>query len=951
MRTNRRAPPPTSKRYGGQLSGLRRQPKLEHVGGTVSSEPQGRGRRLVGRAEELRALDLVLDAVRNGESRAVVVRGEPGVGKTALLDYLSSRAVDCRLETIAGVEAEMELPLAALHQLCAPMLDRLELLPAPQREALQVTFGINAGPVPERLLLGLAVVSLLSEVAVERPLVVILDDAQWLDRASLQILAFVARRLGEESIAIVIGTRELSPEFAGLSELVIEGLRDEDARALLASVMTGPIDARVLDQFLAETRGNPLALLELRHGLAAAELAGGFALPGANALSGSIEESFLRRIEVLPAQTRRLLLLAASDPLGDPVLVGRAADRLGIDADAARPAVEDDLVSFGARVRFRHPLVRSAVYRAASIDAKRESHAALAEVTDPSFDPERRAWHRAQVAAGPNDEIAAELEQYAGRALERGGLAAAAAFLERATALTRDWSTRAARALAAGQAKVQAGAYAEASDLLAIAEAGPLNERDQARLDLVRAQLAFATNRGRDAPPLLLKAAQQFDSIDGDLARATYLDALMAAHMAGQFAGPGADVSAIARAAGAALQPQQALGPSDQLLAGFAENFNHGYAAGLPLLRSAVAADGAGMPAAQELRWLSLAYRAAMHIWDDERTLALSARFAQLAREVGALNELALAVNARSLLLLLSGEPTAATSAVEEAYATADALRSTWVPYGAMCVAAWRGDETEALALIAATMQSSELRGEGSGMAGAHWAQAVLNNGLGRYPQALEAARRAVDSTKRWVLGLSNWALSELIEAAARAGTSESAADAHRQLSEIAAASGTDWVLGVEARARALVSHDEAAEKLYRESIERLALTKMRAELARAHLLFGEWLRRQRRRADARLELHTALEMFEAYRMNAFAERARRELAATGETARKRNVETIGDLTPQEMQVARLAREGLTNPEIAARLYISARTVQYHLSKVFAKLGITSRNQLDRVPL
>jgi DNA-binding CsgD family transcriptional regulator len=904
---------------------------------------------LVGRDQEFRALDGLLDALRGGESRAMAIRGEPGVGKTALLDHLSARATDCRVVAVVGAEAEMELAFAALHQLCAPMLDRLTLLPAPQRQALEVTFGISMGPAPERLVVGLAVLSLLSEVAAEQPLLCLVDDAQWLDRASAQILTLVGRRLGKESVGIVISSREPGTDLAGIPELVLEGLAEEDARTLLVSGITGPVDERVLDQLLAETRGNPLALLELPRDLTAGQAAGGFAPPGTETLAGSIEQSFRRRVEVLPIETQRLLLLAAADPLGDPLVLWRAAETLGIDPAAGGPAVADDLVSFGARVRFRHPLVRSAVYRSASPEAKREAHAALADATDGAIDPERRAWHRAQAAAGPDEEVAAELERYAERARARGGLAAAAAFLERATWLSPDRAKRAVRALAASQAKVQAGAHPSVLDLIAIADAGPLEEADRARLDLVRAQLAFATKRGRDAPPLLLKAAKRLEAIDVGLARATYLDAFMAASQASRFAGPEADVAAVARAAGSAPPPQPAAGSADLLLDGLAATFNEGYAAGVPILRSALAAAMAGVPTERELRCLTLAFRAAMHVWDFDRALSLSARSVLLAREVGALNELSLSINDHAILLLLSGQLSAATAAVEEAYAIADAQGNDFVPYGAMGVAAWRGNKAEASILIEASIKNATLRGEGGSLAGAEWAQAVLSNGLGDYQVAYESARRSVGPPNQLVLGLSNWSLVELIEAGARTGMHASAAEASQQVSDMAAEAGTDWALGVEARSRALLSDDDNDGKLFRESMDRLGASPVKGELARTHLLFGEWLRRERRTTEARKELHTALEMLEAMGMEGFAERARRELRASGETARKRRVEMQGELTPQEAQVAKLAREGMSNPEIAARMYISARTVQYHLSKVFTKLGITSRSQLDRV--
>ena len=510
---------------------------------------------LTGRRAECVVLDRLMAAVRTGESRALVVHGEPGVGKTALLQYLAGQASGCRVAPAGGVQSEMELAFAVLHQLCAPMLDRLERLPAPQRDALRTAFGLSAGPAPDRFLIGLAALGLLSEVAGDRPLVCIVDDEQWLDSASAQVLAFVARRLGAESVGLVFGARVPTGDLAGLPELVVRGLREDDARALLDSALTGPMDRRVRDQVIAEAHGNPLALLELPRGGTAAELAGGFGLPGTISLSGSIEESFRRRIEALPAGTRRLLLLAAADPTGDPALVRRAARRLGVGAEAAGPAVEAGLAEFGVRVRFRHPLVRSVVYRSAPGQERQLAHAALAEVSDPELDPDRRAWHRAQAAPGPDEDVAGELERSAGRAQARGGLAAAAAFLERAVMLTPDPARRAGRALAAANTKVQAGAFDAAQDLLAAAGAGPLSEFEQARVDLLRAQLAFVTNRGGDAPLLLVKAARRLEPVDAGLARATYLDALTASTLAGRLARPGGHTLEVARAASAAPRP------------------------------------------------------------------------------------------------------------------------------------------------------------------------------------------------------------------------------------------------------------------------------------------------------------------------------------------------------------------------------------------------------------
>jgi DNA-binding CsgD family transcriptional regulator len=904
---------------------------------------------LLGRRAERDVLDRMLEAVRAGESRALVVRGEPGVGKTALLEYLAGRApaAGCRVATAAGFQSEMELAFAALHRLCAGMLDRLERLPVPQRDALRTAFGMGAGRAPDQFLVGLAVLGLLSEVAAARPLVCLVDDAQWLDHASAQVLAFVARRLGAESVAMVFAARVPAGDLAGLPDLVIGGLREDDARALLGSALTGPLDERVRDQIVAETRGNPLALLELPHGLTAAELAGGFGLPGALPLPRRIEESFRRRIAALPAETRRLLLVAAADPTGDPALMWRAAGRLGIDAAAAQPAAEAALVEFGARVRFRHPLVRSAAYRSASAREKRAVHRALAEATDPAADPDRRAWHRAHATPGPDEDVASELQRSAGGAQARGGLAAAAAFLERATMLTPDPAQRAGRALAAAQAKVQAGASDAALNLLAMAEAGHLSELQRARADLVRAQLAFAASRGSDAAPLLLRAAKRLEPVDAGLARATYLDAMIAAVFAARLADPGSDVLAVARAVSAAPPPPHVPSASDLLLDGLAAHYNEGDAAAVPILRHALLALGSGIPADQELRWLSLAFTAAMHIWDDDRAQALSKRYVERAREIGALSELPLALSRRAYALLFAGELTAAASLVEEVRAATEATGTNFTPYAAMGLAALRGDETEAAALIEATIKDVPSRGEGLGITAAERANAVLNNGLGHYQKALVAGQQATANDRE--LGFSNWALAELIEAATRSGTSDIAAGAYHRLAGITRASGTDWALGVQARSHALVSDGEAAEDLYRHAIARLARTRVRTELARAHLLYGEWLRRERRRADAREQLRTAHGMLEAMGMTGFAERARRELRATGETARKRTTATAIELTAQESQIARLARDGLSNPEIGARLFLSPRTVQSHLRNVFTKLGISSRGQLHSV--
>jgi DNA-binding CsgD family transcriptional regulator len=901
------------------------------------------------RRSECGTVDRLLEGLRVGRSGALVLRGEPGIGKSALLEYLTEQASGCRVARAAGVESEMEFAFAGLHQLCAPLLDRLERLPGPQRDALGVVFGLSGGEAPDRFLVALAVLSLLSDVAQERPLVCPIDDAQWLDRESAQALAFVARRLMAESVVMVFAAREPGQELAGLPELVVEGLGGADARALLGTVIRGPLDARVRDRIIAETRGNPLALLELPRGASAAELAGGFGLPDALPLSNRIEESFRRRLEALPTESQRLLLLAAADPIGEPMLLWRAAERLGIGAEAAAPAATAGLLDFGTReVRFRHPLVRSAVYRAAPLEDRQRVHRALAEATDPELDPDHRAWHRAHAAPGPDEEVAAELERSADRARARGGLPAAAAFLASAAGLTREPARRATRALAAARAKHEAGAFDAALGLLATAEAGPLDELEGARAELLRAQIAFAADPGSDAPPpLMLKAANRLAALDVTLARETYLAALSAALFAGSL-GRGVGVRQVAEAARTAhpsLEPPRA---PDLLLDGLALLLTEGHAAGAPTLKRALTAFRRQNISRHEgILWLWLGCHAATDLWDDESWDVLSSRHVELCRDAGALAVLPIALNTRAGFHLRAGEFAATAALIEEARAITEVTGSHLLPYSDLTLAAWQGREAEAAELIDAASADMTHGGEGRGLTLTYWASAVLDNSVGRYSDALAAALQATEYPEE--LRFSTWALAELVEAAARSGNVERAADGLRRLSETTRPSGTDWALGTEARLRAMLSQGQVAEGLYREAIDRLGRTRIRVELARAHLVYGEWLRRERRGLDAREQLRTAHEMFIAIGMDAFAERASRELLATGESARKRTVKTGDQLTAQEAQVARLARDGLSNPEIGARLFLSPRTVEYHLRKIFAKLNIRSRTQLHRV--
>jgi len=898
---------------------------------------------LLGRRSECVALDALFRAARAGRSGALVVRGEPGVGKTALLTDAIERASDVRVVRAVGVESEMELAFAALHQLCAPMLDRIERLPGPQRNALAITFGLSDGAVPDRFLVGLALLTLISEVAMERPLVCVVDDAQWLDHASALALGFVARRLEAESVVMLFGAREPCDELRGLPELLVEGLRKADAQELLASVSPWPLDERVRARIVAETQGNPLALLELPRGLSGMELAGSLGLPGVRSVSGRIEEGFRQRLEALPVDTQRLLLAAAAEPVGDPALLWRAAYRLGISRRVLDPAESAGLLEIGTRVRFRHPLVRSAVYGAASPDQRREVHRALAEASDRDVDADRRAWHLAEATPGPDEDVASELEQAAGRAQARGGLGAAAAFLGRAAALTLDSSRRAQRALAAAQAAYQAGSLDDALALLDTAEAGVLDELQRAQAHLLRGEIAFAAHGGSDAPPLLLKAARELEAVDEKLARETYLDAWGAALFAGHLA-RGGSLEDVSRAARAAPEPTGGPRPRDLLLDALALLITEGPAAAAATATQAAnafASDDVSIE--EELRWGWLAPVPAAALWDYENWHAIQARQVRLARDAGFFATLPVRLLSLACCFLLSGDFRQAASLIAESEAVAQAMGARPLRHVPMALDAFRGREAVTSELNdAATEGAAE--GDGHLVSFAHWAVSIRCNGMGRYEEALTAAGKA--SRDSFAVHVSNWALPEEIEAAVRTGNPEVAADALERLAETTAGSGTDWGFGIEARSRSLLSNGPTAEDLHREAIARLSRAGLLPDLARARLLYGEWLRREQRRVDARDQLKTAHSAFLAMGAEAFAERARLELLATGEAVRRHNVHARDDLTPQEAQIARMAGDGQTNPEIGARLFLSPRTVEWHLRKVFTKLGVSSRKEL-----
>ena len=888
-------------------------------------------------------------STRAGQSQVLVLRGEAGVGKSALVEYVVGSAAGCQVLRATGVESEMELAFAGLHQLCVPMMGYLDRLPGPQRDALAVAFGLSAGSAPDRFLVGLAVLSLLAEVAEQQPLVCVVDDAQWLDRVSAQTLAFVARRLLAEQVALVFAVRSsaVGPgdnHLAGLRELVVRGLRDSDARALLDSVVPGRLDERVRDRFVAETRGNPLALLELTRGLTAAELAGGFGRPDARPLASQIEQSFLRRIGSLPGAAQRLLLAAAAEPVGDVSLLRRAAERLDVGSDAAAAAEAAGLIEFGSRVRFRHPLVRSAAYRAADPAELQDVHRALAEATDPESDPDRRAWHRAHGAVEPDEVVAGELERSADRAQARGGVAAAAAFLRRATELTPDPARRGARAVAAAQAAFEAGAPDVSLELVAAAEMGPLEEVQRARLARLRAQIVFARRRGGEALPLLLGAAARLERFDDAQAREAYLEAVGAAVFAGRLNGRGA-VREVAEAARAAPRGQQPARLADVLLDGLATRFVEGYVQGAAPLKRALREFRRAAAGDEDdiMRWLWLTWLVAGDMWDDEAWHELTTHAVRTAREAGALNFLPLALAYRAAVHVHAGEFDLASALMEECDTMTEVTGNSPLGYPWVLLVAWRGEDAQASQLIEAGGRDASTWGEGRAIGLAHYLRAVLYNGLGRYQDALASAEQAVAHEDLAVFGFS---LVELVEAAARGDAPEAATAALQRLEERAGASGTNWALGALARSRALLSDGRAADVLYREAIERLERSRVAVHLARTHLVYGEWLRRENRRRDAREQLRTAYEMLRRFGAAAYAERARRELLATGESVRQRTVDVREALTAQEAQIARLAAEGKTNSEIGAELFISPRTVEWHLHKVFSKLDVNSRNKL-----
>jgi DNA-binding CsgD family transcriptional regulator len=908
---------------------------------------------LIGRDRELAVLTDLIDGVAD-EGAAIMVLGDPGIGKSCLLRAAAEHATrsGVRVLSVTGVQAEAHLAFAGLHQLLRPVLPAVERLPAPQRGALSAAFGTAPEAAadrraPDLFMIALAALNMLTDVAAERPLLVAVDDAQWLDQASVEVLGFIARRLYADPVGMVFTVREEKGQaaaLAGLPELPLAGLPERAAGELLAASAGGRVDGRVSAQVVAGVAGNPLALVELAKELTPAELSGAVPLGWPLRFGGRLEELYLARVQALPADTRTLLLVAAADPTGDPALVYQAARQLGAGPEAGEAAETRRLVSWQPQVRFQHPLIRSAAYYAATAQGRRGAHAALAAVTDPHADPDRRAWHLAEGAAGPDEQVADELQRSADRAQARGGLAAAAALLERSLLLTADPAARAERVLAAAQVSMQAGSLGRALELLATAEAGgagPLDEFQHARVDLLRGHIAFVSRMGRDAPSLLLKAARRLEPLNLDLARQTYLTAWAAALMAGHLAGAG-DLLEVSRAARALPPPKDSPRAADLILDGAARLVTDGPAAAAPVLRQAADLYTAGDVPSEELRLGTIATTA---LWDDDAGHTILARQVQFDRAIGAFNYLPSDLVQLAQLDARRGDFAVAASLIAESDAAAEATGIRIAPFVRMLLAALRGDQDQFTPLMATAIATAEAEGQGLAATTADWYAAILHNGLGRYDEAFAETSKAWEHSNVYSTLVT---LPELIEAATRTGQTEVAAGALAELAATTQAAGTDYALGIEARSRALVSETTVAEEWYREAVDRLGRTPVRTETARAHLVYGEWLRRQRRRRDARDQLRTAFEMFDTIGMEAFAARARAELRATGERARPRSPGARELLTPQEEQIGWLVAEHLSNREIAARLFISASTVEYHLAKIFRKLGVSSRGEVAR---
>ncbi|MET9437227.1 AAA family ATPase [Streptomyces sp. NPDC006551] len=893
---------------------------------------------LLAREREVERIRVVLSATRGGHGSALVLQGDPGIGKTALLQYVCDTLEEERLLRVTGLEFEATFGYAALHTLCAPLMPGLERLPEPQREALRVVFGLAEGEAPSRFLVGLAVMGLLSDAAAKQPVLCVIDDAQWLDRASARTLGFVAHRLDSERITMMFALREpdSAPELVDLPRMSLAGLPPEAARSLLTSEFRAPLDKRVRERILAEAQGNPLALLELPRTISPGRAAGGFGLPQAVPLSRRIEKSFEQRLLPLPQATRTLLLIIAVEATGDATLVWAAADRMGVSVDALTAAEEAGLTAMDGTVRFHHPLVGSVVHHTASPAERRRVHEVLSQSMQEQVNEDRRAWHRAQAVLRPDEDVAADLERLASRAGARGGAAAAAAFLERSATLTPDAGKRAWRALSAARAANGAGDYVTAERLAVEGQTGPPDESRDAQADLIRAQVAFAQRRLRDAPRLLLTVAGRVAPFDAALARQCLLDALATGVLIGRHSQEMREALAAARQAPPPPGPAAII---DIVLEGLLALLDGGNRAALSRLRHALTEERNPVWAERP----ALASLISVELWEDEAYVKLTRTQVREARRVGALGGLSVGLAMSAAVAAQAGDHAEATALIAEEEALAEVLGASPLPYPRLHLESVRG-KASAEPFLSRTLREALERDDGQATATAHWALSVLHNGLANYQKALDAARAAVRRDEPAITGL---ALLELVEAAARCGEDEEAADALAALTRRTVLAVTDWARGAEAYCTALtLGDDERAEHWFRQAVVRLDGCRVALHPARARLVFGQWLRRAGRRREAREHLREALEMFSTMGAEAYATLARRELGATGEHARRATTDLVDQLTERELHIARLVATGATSKEIGVRLFLSPRTVDAHLRSIFRKLGITSRRQL-----
>ncbi|MEI9514453.1 AAA family ATPase [Agromyces sp. CCNWLW213] len=901
---------------------------------------------MLGRARERSLVEGLLERTRKGAGGALVITGDPGIGKTVLLDHGVGAAVGFRVATATGVQAERELPFAGLQRVLSAVPDAADRLPESQGDAIRVALGGADQPAPRPFVLGMAVLGLLREAARDGPVLCAVDDVHWLDASSVQVLGFVARRVERLPVAMLF-VKRAGLDVAGVDgipTLALGGLDETDSRVLLRSIAGGPMDEEVMARILAESGGNPLMIQEgtrasLVHGLEREPGPDARALPVVNRL----EQAFGSRIAQLPEPAAVVLLLAAADPTGDPRLIARAANGIGRSIDDLEAAEAAGLVRIGRRLTFEHPLVRSAAYGRASPEELRRVHAALAEATDRQRDPDRRAWHQALGTFGLSETAAAALEQSAGRAGARGGFLAAAAFYERAVHLAESPATRLRCAVAGATALELAGAQPRALRMLTEARRDADDPADRARLDVVRGRLLFTLERSERPVELFLSAARTLAEFDRAASREAYLDALSAATLAAS-GEDGSGIRSIAEGTRAAPPPAPGERRTvDRLLDVMRDLVVAEPAASLPLLRRHLLefSDVSEEPGIRA-RWLWIASRLAAIGWDDARWSAFIDEGAATARAAGALTAVAATITTGVSLELLRGRGARARELADEALEIWDSIAIPRAAYGVGAIAAWEG-EPEGEDLLRAALDDGEQRGEGMVRPFVHWARALHAVGGMRYDEGLTHALAA--TRYPLVIVYSTWALVEAVESGARGGDRAAAEQAMQRLAVSTEASGSDWALGVRARSAALLAdRPEEAERLHLEAIDRLLRTGLRAEQARGELLYGEWLRRQRRRADARVHLDRAHAAFAEMGAHAFRRRVEGELAALGAAAPAAT--ESGELSTQEIVVARLASEGLSNAAIATRMHLSASTVDYHLRKAFRKLGISSRARL-----